>query len=41
VVPERTVVERQNYRAVRGRVVAAGTPAEFADRPEVSEAYFG
>ena len=29
------------YVLSKGRVVAAGTPAELRDRPEVREAYFG
>jgi branched-chain amino acid transport system ATP-binding protein len=34
-------IAHYGYVLSKGRVVAAGTPAELADRPEVREAYFG
>jgi hypothetical protein len=34
-------ISHYGYMLSKGRVVAAGTPAELADRAEVREAYFG
>jgi branched-chain amino acid transport system ATP-binding protein len=40
-VHQTLAIAHYGYVLSKGRVVAAGTPAELADRPEVREAYFG
>jgi branched-chain amino acid transport system ATP-binding protein len=40
-VHQTLAISQQGYVLSKGRVAAAGTPAELADRPEVREAYFG
>src|SRR5215470_6682939 len=40
-VHQTLAIAHYGYVLAKGRVVAAGTPAELADRPEVREAYFG
>jgi len=40
-VRQTLAISQQGYVLSKGRVVAAGTPAELADRAEVREAYFG
>jgi branched-chain amino acid transport system ATP-binding protein len=40
-VHQTLAVSHYGYVLSKGRVVAAGTPAELADREEVREAYFG
>jgi len=40
-VHQTLAISHYGYVLAKGRVVAAGTPAELADRPEVREAYFG
>jgi branched-chain amino acid transport system ATP-binding protein len=40
-VHQTLAISHYGYVLSKGRVVAAGTPAELADRPEVREAYFG
>ena len=40
-VHQTLAISHYGYVLQKGRVVAAGTPAELADRPEVREAYFG
>jgi branched-chain amino acid transport system ATP-binding protein len=40
-VRQTLAIAHYGYVLAKGRVVAAGTPAELADRPEVREAYFG
>ena len=40
-VHQTLAIAQQGYVLSKGRVVAAGTSAELADRPEVREAYFG
>jgi len=40
-VHQTLAIAHHGYVLAKGRVVAAGTPAELADRPEVREAYFG
>jgi branched-chain amino acid transport system ATP-binding protein len=40
-VHQTLAISRHGYVLSKGRVVAAGTPAELRDRPEVREAYFG
>jgi branched-chain amino acid transport system ATP-binding protein len=40
-VRQTLAISQQGHVLSKGRVVAAGTPAELADRPEVREAYFG
>ncbi len=40
-VHQTLAISQQGYVLSKGRVVAAGTPAELADRAEVREAYFG
>jgi branched-chain amino acid transport system ATP-binding protein len=40
-VRQTLAISQQGYVLSKGRVVAAGTPAELADRSEVREAYFG
>lgn len=40
-VRQTLAISHQGYVLSKGRVVAAGTPAELADRAEVREAYFG
>jgi branched-chain amino acid transport system ATP-binding protein len=40
-VHQTLAVSQQGYVLSKGRVVAAGTPAELSDRAEVREAYFG
>ncbi len=40
-VHQTLAIARRGYVLAKGRVVAAGTPDELRDRPEVREAYFG
>jgi len=40
-VHQTLAISQYGYVLSKGRVAAAGTPAELADRPEVREAYFG
>jgi branched-chain amino acid transport system ATP-binding protein len=40
-VRQTLAISQQGYVLSKGRVVAAGAPAELADRAEVREAYFG
>jgi branched-chain amino acid transport system ATP-binding protein len=40
-VHQTLAISQQGYVLSKGRVVAAGTPAELSDRAEVREAYFG
>jgi branched-chain amino acid transport system ATP-binding protein len=40
-VHQTLAISHYGYVLSKGRVVAAGTPAELADRQEVREAYFG
>jgi branched-chain amino acid transport system ATP-binding protein len=40
-VRQTLAISQQGYVLSKGRVVAAGTPVELADRAEVREAYFG
>ena len=40
-VRQTLAISQQGYVLSKGRVVAAGTPGELADRAEVREAYFG
>jgi len=40
-VHQTLAIAHYGYVLAKGRVVAAGTPAELADRAEVREAYFG
>jgi branched-chain amino acid transport system ATP-binding protein len=40
-VHQTLAIAHYGYVLSKGRVVAAGTPAELANRPEVREAYFG
>ena len=40
-VHQTLAIAQQGYVLSKGRVVAAGTPDELKDRPEVREAYFG
>jgi branched-chain amino acid transport system ATP-binding protein len=40
-VHQTLAIAQHGYVLSKGRVVAAGTSAELADRPEVREAYFG
>jgi len=40
-VRQTLAISQQGYVLSKGRVVAAGSPAELADRAEVREAYFG
>jgi branched-chain amino acid transport system ATP-binding protein len=40
-VRQTLAIAHYGYVLAKGRVVAAGTPAELADRAEVREAYFG
>ncbi len=40
-VHQTLAIASRGYVLSKGRVVAAGTPAELRDRPEVREAYFG
>src|SRR5262245_17961844 len=40
-VHQTPAIAHYGYVLAKGRVVAAGTPAALADRPEVREAYFG
>jgi branched-chain amino acid transport system ATP-binding protein len=40
-VHQTLAISQRGYVLSKGRVVAAGTPAELADRAEVREAYFG
>jgi branched-chain amino acid transport system ATP-binding protein len=40
-VHQTLAIAHYGYVLAKGRVVAAGTPADLADRPEVREAYFG
>jgi branched-chain amino acid transport system ATP-binding protein len=40
-VHQTLAIAHYGYVLSKGHVVAAGTPAELADRPEVREAYFG
>lgn len=40
-VRQTLAISHQGYVLSKGRVAAAGTPAELAERPEVREAYFG
>jgi branched-chain amino acid transport system ATP-binding protein len=40
-VHQTLAISHYGYVLAKGRVVAAGTPAELADRREVHEAYFG
>ena len=40
-VRQTLAISQQGYVLSKGRVVAAGTPAELVDRAEVREAYFG
>ena len=40
-VHQTLAIAHYGYVLSKGRVVAAGTPQELADRPEVREAYFG
>src|SRR5215813_6820715 len=40
-VRQTLAISQQGYVLSKGRVFAAGTPAELADRAEVREAYFG
>jgi branched-chain amino acid transport system ATP-binding protein len=40
-VHQTLAIAQQGYVLSKGRVAAAGTSAELADRPEVREAYFG
>jgi branched-chain amino acid transport system ATP-binding protein len=40
-VRQTLAISQQGYVLSKGRVVAAGAPAEHADRAEVREAYFG
>src|SRR5262247_2094015 len=40
-VHQTLAISHFGYVLSKGRVVASGTPAELADRPEVREAYFG
>jgi branched-chain amino acid transport system ATP-binding protein len=40
-VRQTLAISQQGYVLSKGQVVAAGTPAELADRAEVREAYFG
>lgn len=40
-VRQTLAISQQGYVLSKGRVVAAGTPAELSDRAEVREAYFG
>ena len=40
-VHQTLAIAQQGYVLSKGRVVAAGTPDELEDRPEVREAYFG
>jgi branched-chain amino acid transport system ATP-binding protein len=40
-VHQTLAISSYGYVLSKGRVVAAGRPAELADRPEVREAYFG
>jgi branched-chain amino acid transport system ATP-binding protein len=40
-VHQTLAIAHDGYVLTKGRVVAAGTPAELADRAEVREAYFG
>jgi branched-chain amino acid transport system ATP-binding protein len=40
-VHQTLAISRRGYVLSKGRVVAAGTPTDLRDRPEVREAYFG
>jgi branched-chain amino acid transport system ATP-binding protein len=40
-VHQTLAISHQGYVLSKGRVIAAGTPAELADRAEVRQAYFG
>ena len=40
-VHQTLAISQQGYVLSKGRVVASGTPADLATRPEVREAYFG
>ena len=40
-VRQTLAISQQGYVLSKGRVVAAGSPAELANRAEVREAYFG
>ncbi|MEP7031755.1 MAG: ABC transporter ATP-binding protein, partial [Pseudolabrys sp.] len=40
-VHQTLAISQRGYVLSKGRVAAAGTPAELADRSEVREAYFG
>ena len=40
-VHQTLAISHYGYVLSKGRVVAAGTPTELADRAEVREAYFG
>ena len=40
-VRQTLAIATHGYVLSKGRVVAAGTPAELADKPQVREAYFG
>jgi branched-chain amino acid transport system ATP-binding protein len=40
-VHQTLAISHYGYVLSKGRVVAAGTPAELADRAEVRDAYFG
>ena len=40
-VHQTLAISQWGYALSKGKVVAAGTAAELADRPEVRKAYFG